>query len=135
MMNSYYSNGQIFKSQIDRENGVNERTESFPVDYGKYCYLYGFKVNRRTNLLYKCDGTPWRICFLGIYNHKKVSIQIDFLNFNHRNRLVGAWIRKKDETLIRQFDWDEASQTWTTPAVNHVTKKSRKTKPKELLIY
>ena len=61
--------------------------------------------------------------FLGVYNHKRVSIQIDYLNYNHQNQLVGAWIRKKSGTLIQQFDWDEATQTWTTPAVNHVMKR------------
>ena len=100
-------------------------TESFPVNYGKWCYLYGFKVYRRTDVLYNCDGTPWQICFLGVYNHKRVSIQIDYLNYNHQNQLVGAWIRKKSGTLIQQFDWDEATQTWTAPAVNHVIKRSR----------
>ena len=38
---------------------------------------------------------------------------------------MGAWISKKNGTLIQQFDWDEATQTWTAPAVNHVIKRSR----------
>lgn len=123
MKRYYYSNGQIFKEQFDKKRGVTSETESFPVNYGKWCYLYGFKVYRRTDVAYNCDGTPWYICFLGVYNHKKVSIKIDFVNINNQNILTGAWISKKNGTLIQQFDWDEATQTWTAPAVNHVIKR------------
>ena len=87
MKRYYYSNGQIFKEQFDKKKVVTSMTESFPVNYGKWCYLYGFKVYRRTDVLYNCDGTPWQICFLGGYNHKRVSIQIDYLNYNHQKNV------------------------------------------------
>lgn len=120
----YYSNGQIFQQRIDKKRGVTEKTESFPVNYGKYCYLYGFKVYRRTHVSYHCDGTPWWICFLGFYHNKKVRIQIEFLSLSSQNRLIGAWIyKRKNIKVYQQFDWDEATMTWTRPAVDHVSKK------------
>jgi len=130
----YYSNGQIFTQQIDRKHGVTSKTESFPVNYVRYCYLYGFKVYRRTNIVYYCDGTPWDIEFLGIYHNKKVRIQIQFLSYNSQHLLTSAWIYKKNGILYQQFDWDETTQTWARPAVNHVHKRSYRKPKKEIII-
>ena len=128
----YYSNGQIFVEQIANKGTVNAKTESFPIDYGKYCYLYGFKVYRRIHVSYFCDGSPWYISFLGIFHNKKVLIDIEFMPYN---QIIGAWIyEQKNNKLYKQFDWDDITKSWKTPTVNHVINKKSSYRNKALYI-
>lgn len=116
---SYYSNGQIFVRNYDKRGNAFPTKESFSCDYGDYLYQYGFKVKRRSYLSYNYDGSISRLDFIGKYQHRYARISIHFVC----GRLFGAWIYNKQGRLIAQFDWDEASQSWSPAAVPHVLSK------------
>lgn len=117
----YYSNGQIRMIDFYKNGYFVEDFESFPFDYGKFCYLYGFKIYKRKDITFSYDGTPSLIVFMGIYDGKKVQINIDFVY----GVLYGAWIFNKKNFLIKQFDWDLNTETWVAPGVNHVISKKQ----------
>ncbi len=115
----YYSNGQIRKIDLYKNGYIDKDFEAFPFYYGKFCYFYGFKIYKRKDIIYSYDGTPSLIVFMGIYDGKKVEINIEFVY----GVLFGAWIYNKKNILIKQFDWDLNTETWVAPGVNHVLSK------------
>lgn len=122
----FYSNGQLIVQNQVRKGSVLPMKESLPVKYGKYCYLYGFKVYKRTFISYEYDGSPMRIEFLGKFRGRNVLISIEFIGPG--NSYAIAWIykkRKNKSILIEQFEWDSNSQTWEIPAVDHLGKRRK----------
>lgn len=121
----YYSNGQIKCHKGVTKGEINNKTGSMPLNYGKYCYLYGFKINKRMDMMLNFDGSPLYISFQGIYNNKRVEIDIEFLY----GKVSGAWIRKNGR-LMQQFDWNDKLGTWDHPNVNHMIPKCCKGRQK-----